>query len=280
MSSRDFIQKFILTNLPVRGAIVHLELSLQAILEQHQYPDMISEVVAESLVASVLVTSSIKWRGRFIMQFQSNGPLSLLVSKVTHNNEISAMAKWKDPLPELADELLGDGKVVTSLLQDGRSDPYQSIINLDKSGLTESLQNYFLDSEQLPTKLWITGNQESAHGLLLQEMPADNNQIADKFNFNEFIKSLDENKLDFDLHEYALLKGILPEHDCQVFNAEQIVFSCGCSADKMRSALITLGEQEVRAELAGKPYIEVCCEFCNSKYSFDDEDITDIFSQS
>ena len=141
VSLEDSLQRFVLEDVPVRGAVVHLDKSLSQVLSQVSYPPVVSAALTEAMVSSLLMSGIIKWTGRFVVQCQSDGPLRLLVVRVTHDRDLCAMARWNDPLPETSDALLSSGQVVTSVVHDNLQPTYQSVVPLNSNGLVASLQD-------------------------------------------------------------------------------------------------------------------------------------------
>ena len=270
--THDTLQSFMLPKMPVRGAIVRLKSSLHTIVSQHQYPVMINQLMGETLASMLLITNQIKWKGRFVLQFQGSGALSMLVARMNDQRGISAMAKWSDPLPQDAKELLAKGQLQTSLIHE-KNDPQQSIIPIHPLGMAESLENYFTLSEQIPSKIWLSGNESEVNGLLLQAMPS-----AEKpFNLDLFIQTLEEQHIHFDQDNTTLLSALMREHDCQLFEEKPVQFFCGCSLEKMRSALFSMGEEVVNETLKEHSFVDVHCDFCGKSNHFGPEDVRDIF---
>ncbi|MEK7716711.1 MAG: Hsp33 family molecular chaperone HslO, partial [Pseudomonadota bacterium] len=75
MITGDSLQRFIFENAPIRGEIVHLDATWQAVLERRQYPPRVRELLGELMAAAALLTSTLKFDGRLIMQIQGKGPV-------------------------------------------------------------------------------------------------------------------------------------------------------------------------------------------------------------
>lgn len=274
VSLEDSLQRFVLENVPVRGAVVHLDKSLSQVLSHVSYPPVVSAALTEAMVSSLLMSGIIKWTGRFVLQCQSDGPLRLLVVRVTHDRDLCAMARWNDPLPETSDALLSSGHVVTSVVHDNFQPTYQSVVPLNAHGLVASLQDYFHRSEQLPTHLWVMSDGTKAHGLMLQALPDQEGA----FDFSAFIASLDENGIDFTQSNEQWMPAFFSQHDCRLFDSEAVRFRCGCNLEKMQQAVVSMGEKEARSVLATHASLEVRCDFCQNTYAFSASDIDEIFS--
>ncbi len=271
----DHLQRFLFKDLPLRGAIVRLEQSWQTILKQREYPKNLSELLAEILCANLLISSTIKWQGRIIIQYQGEGPLSLLVAKSNHLREISATAKWDDPLPESPNLIIPAGQLVVTILQDHQVQPYQSIIPINTKGITNSLQDYFKQSEQLPSYFWLAGTPSDCFGMVLQCMP----DTANTFNFDDFISNASNHPINFSTDNESLLKDCFNEHNIQLFDEEAVTFKCQCSHEKMEQAIKTLGKEDAYATFSTDKELVVSCDFCNTSFAFSKEDIDTLFKQ-
>lgn len=268
----DILQRFIFANFPVSGCIVRLDSSIKKIVSQHDYPDNISMLLSEALAANLLMASTIKWQGYLILQYQATSGVKLLVAKSNHLREVSAMAEWDESLPKDPLHLLAGGQLVVSVLQDNKKDPYQSLIALKQQALEDSIQEYFIQSEQIETRITLLGSPDFSCGLILQKLPD-----AD-FDFDSFVSVLDNGIINYSVSNGELIEQLFGPDQVSFSKEEPVVFKCQCSLDKMRQALITVGEKSIREELAVKSHLVVHCDFCGMEYSFSLQEIDDLFS--
>lgn len=155
----DRIVPFQVSPLEVRGRAVQLDPMLTSILERHAYPDAVSKLLGEVIVLTVLLGTSLKFEGRFTVQTQTDGPVSLLVVDFKTPDAVRAYASFDDE--RLADavknsdatpeQLLGRGILAMTIDQGSHMQRYQGIVELDGSSLEEVAQAYFRQSEQIPT---------------------------------------------------------------------------------------------------------------------------------
>ncbi len=159
IASDDQIVPFQVSPLDVRGRSIQLEPMLTAILERHQYPDQVSKLLGEVIVLTVLLGTSLKFDGRFTVQTQTDGPVSLLVVDFKTPDAVRAYASFDDEkLAEAIEngakspeELLGKGILAMTVDQGNYSQRYQGIVELDGKSLEEVAHAYFRQSEQIPT---------------------------------------------------------------------------------------------------------------------------------
>lgn len=278
----DICQRFLFEKKDSRGEVVQLTSSYQAIMAQHQYPRVIRQLLGEALVAVVLLADTIKFDGQITLQYQSNGPVKTLVAKCTHDGFIRGFAQWDhDVLPIDVPSALGDGQLVVTIEYDKKVQPYQSIIPVQKQTVAQALETYFMQSEQLPTRLYIDVSAESAAGLLIQAMPAslqdtDQSAWAELVMLADTITGEELRQLDVQTIVYRLFN----EHDVRLFDPRSIAFRCVCSEARMQAAIRTLGKADALAMLTTQKEIVVTCEFCNSAYAFDQAAVDAVFDDT
>lgn len=277
---RDTLQRFLFERHPIRGSRVHLDATWQAVLERHDYPDAVKQLLGEMMSAAVLLTTTLKVQGRMIMQIQGSGPLKLLVVECTNNLTLRAVAKCDDDIQvESLAELVGDGQLVISLEAEHQKERYQSIVELVGNSLAEALAQYLNQSDQLATYLWLAADQQQSGGLLIQRLP-ETGLEKDEDAWNRVCQlsaTVSEQELLHLAHE-ELLHRLYHEEDVRVFEAEPVCFRCSCSRDRVASMFMTLGYDEVKDMLREQGRLEVACEFCNHKYEFDEVDVEQLFA--
>jgi molecular chaperone Hsp33 len=157
----DRVLPFAVGALDVRGRVVHLGDALDAILTRHDYPSHVAKLLGEAVTLTVLLGSSLKFEGRFVLQTKTDGPVSLLVVDFTTPDRIRAYASFDAALIETAisegrgspAELLGRGHLAMTVDQGTSTSQYQGIVALDGQSLEEVAHTYFEQSEQIPTRV-------------------------------------------------------------------------------------------------------------------------------
>lgn len=273
----DRFQRFLFEELGVRGELVRLDASWQAVLERHPYPPAVRSQLGQALAATVLLSATIKFEGSLILQIQGRGPLSALVAQATHRRTIRGLAHWRGevpigPLPRV----FGDGRLVLTIQREGQ-DPYQGIVALEGDQLASALQRYFFQSEQLPTRLWLVADGARAAGLLLQKLPGAEPLEEDWGRLVFLADTIREGEL-LRLPFEDLLYRLFHEETVRLFEPEPVTFRCGCSRQRIETMLLALGRREVENILAEQKAVEVDCEFCNKHYRFDAVDVGMLFA--
>lgn len=275
----DTLQRFLFEQAPVRGASVQLNATWQAILERHDYPLPVRDLLGEMMAAAVLLASTLKMKGRMSLQLQGDGPLKLMMVECTDGHALRGIAQCDDDVPAELPALIGNGRMVITLEPEESKERYQSIVNLQGQSLADALGDYLIRSEQLDTRLWLAADGRYAGGLLIQKLPSDwqdeERELWERvFHLSATIKP--EEMLHLPHRE--IIHRLYHEEDVRVFEAEPIFFRCSCSRERVANMLRTLGYAEVSDIIREQGSVRVACEFCNQKYRFDSVDAAQLFA--
>ncbi len=279
----DTIQRFLFDKEDARGEIAHLTDSFQTIIAQRDYPPYLRKLLGETLLAAALMANTIKFKGELTIQFQSDGPIKTIVAKCNHENHIRGFIDW-DPLAteERMQIQLGAGQLVITIQQESQP-PYQSFVPLQHHTVTEALEHYFAQSEQLSTRVWCAVSEKHAAGMMLQLIPGNQNSstAAQRERFWEHATRLGETITATELLELdnqEILHRLYHQEDIRVFKERPIIFKCTCTLERMENSLRLIGKDEVYSLLKTSREVEVTCEYCSNMYAFDKNYIDKIFS--
>jgi molecular chaperone Hsp33 len=282
---------------PIRGHLVHLDASWRALIEHREYPDAIRTTLGEAVVASLLLAATIKFEGVLSLQLQGAGPVHLLLAQCTGGLGVRGLARYReDDISGTAAggiaDLIGAGNLTVTVESDDGSQRYQGIVPITGERLADSLQIYFENSEQLPTRLWLYADEKGAAGMLLQRLPdegmrgtagagipvADLAAIDDAWRRVQLIAATltaDELRT---LADAQILHRLFNEDDVRLFEPAPVYFRCRCSRERVSGMLLGLGETETRSILDERGEVEVRCDFCNRAYVFDAVDVAQLFN--
>lgn len=278
------LHRFIFENTHVRGEWVTLQSAWQEIQQKSNYPDAVRNVLGESLAAISLLAESLKLEGSLVLQIRGTQPVTMLVVQATSDGGVRGIAKWDGEISDDAtfSELFGNGTMVISVEQKNGGDRYQSLVSLQGANLAECLGEYFNQSEQLQTKLWLSADKNRAAGFMLQSLPADDTNhkneldndgwqhatvLADTLSTQELLE------LDVDV----LLHRLYHEDDVRLFDAQKLRFECTCSQEKIENTVRSIGETEANEIVEEQGSISIDCEFCNTHYELDKVDLKRLF---
>lgn len=278
-NENDHLQRFLFEHQALRGQFVRLHASYSAILKKHDYPPILQEILGQTLCASALLSSTIKFDGSLTIQLQSNGPVTMLVGECNHNYQLRGIARWQD-IPEDAtlETLFPEGRMVITIDPDNAGSRYQAIVEMKGHSIADYLTNYFLQSEQLNTKLILATRGHHAAGMLLQTLP-ETAAVKNPVDWEHFI-TLTETLSTLELlntDNETLLRRLYHGDEIRLYDATPICFRCSCSRERLANAIRHLGETEVQAIIEEQGQISATCEFCNQAYYFDKVDSQNLF---
>ncbi len=273
MTEQDFLRRFLFEDLGVRGEWVNLTASWQAAKQHQQGSAAVQQLLGQALVAVVMLSAIIKFKGSMILQAQGNGNVKTLVAQATDERKIRGLVRSTgEVLAGALESMFGEGRLVLTV-DVGGTQPYQGIVPLQGRDLAAALETYFVQSEQLNTRLWLFANDHCAAGLLLQELPAQNGDKTDWQRIEMLANTITEHEL-LALDCENLLYRLFHEEKVRLFDAEPVTFECACSRQRIERTLRAMGAKELESMLQERDTIEVICEFCSERYTFDKVDIT------
>src|SRR4051795_6760802 len=300
----DAVLPFEVAALDLRGRLTRLGPSLDDILNKHDYPLPVCKLLGEAIVLTTLLGSSLKFDGRFILQTKTDGPVSFLIVDFQAPDRLRAYARFD--ATQLTDgqdsgALLGKGHLAMTIDQGPDMSRYQGLVALDGGNLEDAAHEYFLRSEQIPTRVRLAVGEEwrggegpkhrwRAGGMLLQFLPkaperarrADlhpgdapagviTHTVADDDAWVEgqsLISTVEDVELiDPDLSGERLLYRLFHERGVRVFSSLPLRAQCSCSREAVSSMLKSFAPKD-RADMVKDGKVAVTCEFCSSVYEF------------
>ncbi len=287
----DTLHRFQLENLHVRGEWVSLSQSWHDIQSTTEYPPAVKKVLGEALVAISLLADSLKFDGSLILQIHGTAPVSMLVVQSTSNGAIRGMANWDGDIPDNANfnDLFQttstnaqQGTMAISVEPNStQGERYQSLVSLDGDSLAECFTQYFAQSEQLNTRIWLSVNENNASGLMLQSLPSEETELqSDGWDHASILADTIKDEELIGLEAQELLHRLYHEEDLRLYDAKAIRFECSCSIEKIEHAIRSVGEEEAKSIIQEQDNITVDCDFCNTKYVLDNVDVTRLFSDA
>jgi molecular chaperone Hsp33 len=310
------LHKFIFDGLPVRGIIVRLTGAWQEVLKRRAantstgpYPPRVSELLGEMMAAGALMQSNIKFNGALVLQIMGDGPVKVAVAEIQSDLSMRATATVQGEVAidaRLSQMVNVHNKGRCAITLDPQDkfpgqQPYQGVVplhgdhNEKLENLSDVLEHYMLQSEQLDTKLVLAADDNVAAGLLIQRLPiegdknlgarANEDEIGVNDAFNRialFAGSLKRDEL-LSLDVDTILHRLFWEEKVLRFEPQRGAtgprFACTCSRQRVASMLHSLGVAEVESILTEQERVEVGCDFCGVQYRFDAVDAAAIFTQ-
>lgn len=303
----DVVVPFHVDGLEVRGRAVQMGQAIDAILSRHDYPEPVARLLAEAVVLTALIGSSLKFDGKLTLQAQTNGAVSLLVVDYMTPDAVRAYARFDADADWTSGgfgrlssaELLGTGLLAMTIDQGAHTQRYQGVVHLDGAGLEAAAKTYFRQSEQIPTdvriavaRLVIAGDKNNswrAGGILMQflpdagermklpDLPGGDGDDSEGTNQDEawqeatmLLATVEADELtDPHVGTERLLFRLFHDRGVRVHEGIEVRDKCSCSRERIGEVLMSLPREELD-ESAGKDgKIEVNCEFCSTTYILD-----------
>lgn len=276
--TKDNLYRYLFDNASVRGELVQLEKSYQEVIAAHDYPVAIQHLLGELMAATSLLTATLKFSGDISIQLQGDGPVSLAVINGNNLQQLRGVSRWDGDIAADAQlqSLFGKGHMVITLTPDD-GERYQGVVALDKETLSECLEAYFEQSEQLPTKIKLFADAKQAAGMFLQVLPTDGNHNEEFEHLSVLTETVKQEEL-FTLEAEEVLHRLYHEEEVRLFEPVAITFNCTCSKERSAQAIRTVAKEEIDSIIAEQGKIEMGCEYCNSKYVFDAIDVEAIYA--
>jgi molecular chaperone Hsp33 len=310
------LHKFLFEGLPVRGMLVRLTDGWQEALRRREsagaFDAPLRKLLGEMSAAGVLMQANIKFNGAVVMQIFGDGPVKLAVTEVQPDLAFRSTAKVVGELPatdnghlplEVMVNVQGKGRCAITLDPKDKlpgQQPYQGVVPLHGDQheplheISQVLEHYMLQSEQLDTKLILAANDEVAAGLLIQRLPVegegnlggarneDEIGLSEHYNRIAHLASTLKQEELLTLDAATILRRLFWEEDLRYFEPMTGEtgprFACTCSRERVGAMLRSLGREEVDSIIAEQGQVEIGCDFCGQHYLFDPVDATELFT--
>lgn len=278
MNNINEIQRFSFDNTNVRGERVLLTDAYQNIISRKSYPKSLEKLLGEFVAAIALLRDIVKIDGVLSIQCKGEGQLKTLMAECDEQQNLRAIAQWDEAqaFPEQASlkELLANGYLVITI-EPRQGNRYQGIVEIVGDSLAQCLEQYFFQSEQLPSRVWLAADGTQAAGLFLQRLPAEQAKDGDEDAWERFVHLAttvkDEELLTLDTTE--LLHRLYHEEELRMYDSKTMQFGCSCSRQRTFDAIASMGAEEIRQIISEEGSIKAQCQFCAEVYQFNKEDL-------
>jgi molecular chaperone Hsp33 len=274
----DLLTRFLFEQLNIKGEIVQLTASYQAIRANHPYPKNIGMQLGEALAASVLLAAPLKTPGSLLLQLQGKGLVNLVLAQATQDLKIRGLVQYDAACSD--EDLFTAGHLLLTI-KPTHGQQYQGMVAVHQETISQALIHYFDQSEQLPTYVMLCADEKKAAGFLIQKLPSTDKSLSDEdWNRIQILaQTLTPAEL-LSLRAEEILFRLFHEETLRVFPASSIEFQCHCDREKMENAIKTMHYDEVVQIFDEHPYVSVTCEFCNREQRFSRGDIEILFENS
>jgi len=272
------VQRFLLDDLDIRGAVVQLDSVWQKLLSNRNYPAPVIELLGQMSVTTVLLADNLKQSGRLTVQLRGDGPVSLLVIDCNEALNVRCMAQHGEDIQAASMvDLMGQGQLLLSLDMPSMREPFQSIVPLVGDSIAQVFEHYLTHSEQLASRFFLAATPTGAAGLFLQKMPSADQRDLDGWTRAEALASTVKPEELLELSAEELLTRLFHEETVRVFDAQVVSNDVPEDWEKIGNMLRTLGREEVYAVLTERGEIVIRDDLGNLEYRFDKAAIDELF---
>ena len=276
--THNSVQRFLLEDLDIRGAVVHLGSVWKQLLSNRDYPAPIVELLGQMSVTTLLLADNLKQPGRLTIQLRGEGPVTLLVIDCDETLNLRCMAQYGENIQATAlVDLLGQGQLMISLDLPSMREPYQSVVPLVGHSIAEIFEHYLAHSEQLASRFFLAASTSAVGGLFLQKMPSADQRDADGWARLEALAGTVQPKELLELSSESLLTRLFNQETVRLFDARPVTHNVPENRGKIATLLLSLGRDEVYGALKDRGTIVIRDDLSNHEYRFDKADIDELF---
>jgi molecular chaperone Hsp33 len=270
----DQLQRWMFEHINARCVHVRLDAVRQQAIGHLDCPAPVERLLAEAMLVVGLLSSGIKFKGRISLQLQSSSGLKLLLADCTDDGGLRCVARMAEDavVPEDVESVWADlsrnGILTLTLEPSGQGERWQGIVPLEGDTLAEAIENYFIRSEQLATRVRLAVDDEHASALMIQRMPGPSEDDDGWNRLEQLLATLSEDEL-LRLPGAHVVTRLFHEEDRRQFPERPLRFHCPCSRQRVAEVLDSLGRDELDSMIAEGETVDVQCEFCGTNYAFD-----------
>jgi molecular chaperone Hsp33 len=290
----NVIQPFQMAKAGVRGRLVRLGDTIDSILNRHDYPEIVASFLGEALVLAAMLGGALKFEGIFTVQTKGDGAITMIAADMKTPGNLRGYAGFDDDklsgIEEATGEVdrvkrfLGKGYIAFTIDAGTERNRYQGIVDLEGESLAKCMENYFDKSEQLDTLLRIAVDRIEgkwrAGGVMIQRLPDESSVeiIADEEqenwrNAQALTATVTPEELTNPILKGSeLLYNLFHEDGVWLYDPQELMDKCSCSADRVLTTLKSFGEADLD-DMADDGVITADCQFCNSKYKISLEEL-------
>ena len=279
------------------GAIKILAMTARETVEEarriHDLTPLTAAALGRTLVAASLLGNDLKGENDTItVRIDSDGPIGSIVAVSDSLGYVRGYCK--NPQADLPvresdrkiDVSGGVGNGTLSIIKDlGMKEPYIGQTQLVSGEIAEDITAYLATSEQIPSvcALGVLVERDwsirAAGGYIIQLLPGVYDDEIDRL--EECIKKARAvtECLDEGMSLEEILETTLTGFEIEVLDEYEVGYRCTCSRERTRGVLMSIGAEELRTIAEEDGQAEVNCQFCDNKYLFNNEDISEIIRE-
>ncbi len=281
--NHNSIERFLFDNHGVRGEITRLKTPFEDLIHD-DYPDCLKKIMMELAVSSVLVASTLKDGSEIMVQIRGGkaAPLKYALINIRQDLSFYGSCALKDNCAvdnnaSIHDLCGQDGILALSVFpQNGVK--WQGIVALNNESIGATLEDYFKNSQQLPTRFFISTDlqERQSGGIMLQIIPEVEGNIESLEHLSVLSATLSAKEL-FTLPLDESLGRLFAHEETKVFGEKEVLFKCICSKSRCENALMQLDPAELKNMSEDPKGTSMTCQHCGKTYTFTQEELASMY---
>ena len=281
-TDRDIVRRYLCDDArDTRIITTRLIESVNAMLSHQNMPIDVRKLCQEMAAAAAILANILKFEGEMILQLKGNGPINFLMAECSSKGQVRATGQWEDSIKAGSfRELVGTGHLIVTV-NPTQGKRYQSMVSLNSDSIAECLNEYFKNSEQLNTRVWLSSDGSSVGGLLIQRLPSEGGYQRKHEDAWSTVAALAQTVTEAELISDAgpvLAYRLFNELHPRAFSPWPVIFECSCSKERSARALQTLGKADLELLFQEQTVINLDCHFCGQLYLYRRADLEWIMS--
>ena len=285
----DYIVRATAADSSIRAFAITSKEMVEAARAHHNTSPIMTAALGRLLSGGAMMGIMMKGdKDLLTLQIQCSGPAKgLTVTADSHGNVKGFAVNPDVDLPPNAQGKLNVGGAldlgILSVIKDmGLKEPYVGQCQLQTGEIAEDLTYYFATSEQIPSAVGLgvlvdkDGSVMQAGGFIIQLMPFTPDDVIDRL--EKKITEIDSvtRMLEKGMTPEQILEEILGEFGLEITDTVETAFKCDCSKEKISRALATISKKDMDDIINDGESIEVKCQFCNTAYKFEVDELKEL----
>lgn len=281
--NHNSIERFLFDNHGVRGEITRLKTPFEDLIHD-DYPDCLKKIMMELAVSSVLVASTLKDGSEIMVQIRGgkDAPLKYALINIRQDLSFYGSCALKDNSAvdnnASIHELCGQDGILALSVFPQNGVKWQGIVALNNESIGATLEDYFKNSQQLPTKFFISTDlqERQSGGIMLQIIPEVEGNIESLEHLSVLSATLSAKEL-FTLPLDESLGRLFAHEETKVFGEKEVLFKCICSKSRCENALMQLDPAELKNMAEDPKGTSMTCQHCGKTYTFTQEELASMY---
>lgn len=290
--NQDYIVRATAADHSIRAFAITSKGIVETARQRHNTSPVVTAALGRLLTGAAMMGVMMKGDEDLLtVQIKAGGPMQGMTVTADSHGNVKGYPVVPDVMlpPNKKGKLDVAGAVgvgIMNVIKDmGLKDPYVGQTVLQTSEIAEDLTYYFATSEQVPSSvgLGVLMNKDNtvkqAGGFIIQLMPFTDEKIIDALEKKITEISSVTELLEEGHTPESLLEYILGDFDLEISEKTDAAFSCNCSKERVKKAIISIGKKDLQEMIDDGEPIEVKCHFCNTAYTFSIEELKEIVKQ-